>query len=335
MSRVTESLSAATSIPFPEFTAAMMEGVFDTVIEMNIRQTEEYLNLVKDVSKSLTTYINETKDNVEPMEILDLLDSLPKLEFNAGNEAEPVPVDLPGLLGSELEKGEGTPPETPPEELSAAPPSALNALNKQLDIPGIVNAGAGAIVDITGAISAAAKENKDDEAWLESIGAVMDGDRLIAYDPVKFDSLETPLSPGNLAEISMAKIYDAIATNISANKYSLLQEMVKLGIVRVVVDNGLLETAMTFESITTEVAETTRELKNTNKTKTKYKRVQKLGRFARRTKGKDKRKSKARTKTVNVSTYKERHLNSQTEKGTLMGRSVIHWHTDYVPVREA
>ena len=76
-------------------------------------------------------------------------------------------------------------------------------------------------------------------------------------------------------------------------------------------------------------------MKNKSKVKTKYKRVQRRGRFERLFKGKDKRKSKTKTRTVNVSTYKERHLNSQTERGSLMGRSVIHWHTDYVPVREA
>lgn len=335
MSKVTESLTAATSIPFPEFNAAMIEGVFDTVIDMNVRQTEEYINLVKEVSKSLTVYINDTKDDVDPMEIMDLLANMPKLEFNAGTESDPTPVDLPGLLAAKLEENEGTPPETLPAELSNAPSSALNALNKQLNIPGIINAGAGAVVDITGAISAAAKDNSDNQAWLDSIGAVMEGNELIAYDPVKFDTLQTPLNNDNLAEISMAKMYDAMAANISANKYALLQEMVKLGIVRVVVDNGLLETAMTFESITTEVNESSKELKNKTRNKSKYKRVQRRGRFARLFRGKDKRKSKTKTRTVNVSTYKERHLNSQTEKGTLMGRSVIHWHTDYVPVREA
>jgi hypothetical protein len=111
--------------------------------------------------------------------------------------------------------------------------------------------------------------------------------------------------------------------------------MVKLGMVRIVIDNGLIETAMTFESVTTEVTETSKELKNKNKLSTKHKRKQRRSRIQRMFKGKDKRKSKVKTRTVNVSTYKERHLNSQTERGSLMGRSVIHWHTDYVPVRES
>ena len=338
MSRVTDSLSAATNIPFPEFNAAMIEGVFDTVLDMNLKQTEGYINLVKEVSMSLTEYINNTKDEVSPLEILDRLDELPLIEFNSGTTSAPAPADLAGLLASELEAAEGTPPSAPSDDMRKAPPSALNSLNKQLNIPGIIDSGAGAIVDITGAISAAASTAKtaNDQAFLTALGAVMEGNNLVSYDPVSFDSLDgsdlAKILPGDIA---MGKIYDSIAANISANKYGLLQEMIKLGMVRIVIDKGLIETAMTFESVTTEVTETSKELQNTDKTKVKFKRKQRRGVFARIFKGKDKRKSMSKKRTVNVSTYKERHLNSQTERGSLMGRSVIHWHTDYVPVREA
>jgi hypothetical protein len=240
---------------------------------------------------------------------------------------------LNGLLANELENAEGTPPAAPSEDLKKAPPSALSVLNQKINIPGIIDSGANAVVDITGAISNAA--SRRDDAFRESIGAIMEDGKMISYDPVKFDQLPSPLAAADMAAISMAKIYDAIAANISANKYALLQEMVKLGMVRIVIDNGLIETAMTFESVTTEVTETSKELKNKNKLSTKHKRKQRRSRIQRMFKGKDKRKSKVKTRTVNVSTYKERHLNSQTERGSLMGRSVIHWHTDYVPVRES
>ncbi|MCF6221673.1 MAG: hypothetical protein L3J65_11225 [Robiginitomaculum sp.] len=334
MSKVTDNLSAATNIPFPEFTAAMIEGVFETVLDMTLRQTEDYINLVKEVSMTLTEYINNTVDDVDPMEILDLLDQLPPIEFNSGTTSNPVNTDLAGLLAATFESQEGTPPASPPADLTKAPSSALSALNQQISIPGIINAGSGAVVDITGAISSAAA--RKDDAFRASIGAIMENGKMIAYDPVAFDALPAnPLANTDMQAISMAKIYDAIAANVSANKYALLQEMVKLGMVRIVIDKGLLETAMTFESVTTVVTETSKKLQNKNKASTKYKRKQRRGRFARLFKGKDKRKSKSKTRTVNVSTYKERHLNSQTERGSLMGRSVIHWHTDYVPVRES
>lgn len=42
------------------------------------------------------------------------------------------------------------------------------------------------------------------------------------------------------------KIIDACATRISADKYTMLKEMVKLGMLRLVVENGVIETRLTF-----------------------------------------------------------------------------------------
>lgn len=51
---------------------------------------------------------------------------------------------------------------------------------------------------------------------------------------------------GALDQNGVNAIVDAVAKRIAASKYDLLQEMVKLGILRLVVENGLIETRLTF-----------------------------------------------------------------------------------------
>lgn len=49
-----------------------------------------------------------------------------------------------------------------------------------------------------------------------------------------------------LTEANVNAIYEAVATRLAANKYDLLSEMVKQGILRLVVEQGVIETRLTF-----------------------------------------------------------------------------------------
>lgn len=51
-----------------------------------------------------------------------------------------------------------------------------------------------------------------------------------------------------LDTVGVKSIRDAIAGRIAANRYTLLQEMVRLGILRLIVDHGVVETKMTFNT---------------------------------------------------------------------------------------
>ena len=55
-----------------------------------------------------------------------------------------------------------------------------------------------------------------------------------------------PASQGTLNTTKRNAITDAIARRIAVNKYDLLQTMVRQGILRLVVDNGTIETRLTF-----------------------------------------------------------------------------------------
>ena len=55
-----------------------------------------------------------------------------------------------------------------------------------------------------------------------------------------------PASSGNLNNTKKQTIAQAIARRIANNKYDLLQTMVRQGVLRLYVDNGLIETRLTF-----------------------------------------------------------------------------------------
>ena len=65
--------SPLAEIGFPEFTSKLITDVFDSLIAANIRQTEAYVELIQAVSKSLTEYINDTKDDISGDMILQYL----------------------------------------------------------------------------------------------------------------------------------------------------------------------------------------------------------------------------------------------------------------------
>lgn len=53
---------------------------------------------------------------------------------------------------------------------------------------------------------------------------------------------------GDLNDAEVTDIRQAAGRRLAANKYVLLQEMVRQGILRIVVDNGIIETRLTFSS---------------------------------------------------------------------------------------
>jgi hypothetical protein len=55
-----------------------------------------------------------------------------------------------------------------------------------------------------------------------------------------------PASAGNLTNPKKQNIADAIARRVANNKYDLLQTMVRQGVLRLFVDNGIIETRLTF-----------------------------------------------------------------------------------------
>jgi hypothetical protein len=159
-------------IGFPEFTTKLITDVFDALVSANIRQTESYVELLSAVGKSLTAYINDTKDDIDGAQIMQFLAAvLP-------------PADPEGDSASKVEVG---------TSLTAAD---AGTLNKALQLP--------------------------DQA-----------------EP-------TVATAGEITASSLEAIMEAVAERIAASKYNLLQEMVRQGILRLVVEDGQIETRLTF-----------------------------------------------------------------------------------------
>ncbi len=167
-------------IGFPEFTSKLITDVFDALISANLRQTDAYIQLLNQVAKSLTTFINDTKDDISGDQLLQFL-------------AKVLP-DPKSDNGTVISKTNTTP-------LTAVEATRLNT--------------ALAITDETGTAIQA--------------NVVAAGDKV--NEPDKFNA-----------------ILDAVAKRIAADKYSLLKEMVKLGILRLVVEHGVIETRLTFNT---------------------------------------------------------------------------------------
>ena len=65
--------SQVDKIKFPEFTASLITGVFDAITANQLKQMAAYTEMLSKVSKSLTSFINEAKDDITSGELLEFL----------------------------------------------------------------------------------------------------------------------------------------------------------------------------------------------------------------------------------------------------------------------
>lgn len=178
-SSAVDEASRLEEIGFPEFTTKLVTDVFDALVSANMRQTEAYIELLQKVGKSLTEFVNETKDDIGGDEILQFL-------------------------------------------AAVAPPSEADQENNEASA---VRVGESLDSEQTDALTAA-----------------------LTKDGLTDNEDAVPESGTSLTEEAYNAILEAVAKRISANKYDLLKEMVKQGILRLVVDDGLIETKLTFRT---------------------------------------------------------------------------------------
>jgi hypothetical protein len=156
-------------IKFPEFTAKLVTDTFDALIAANIRQQEAYSALLKATAQELTTYINETKDDIGGEMILQFLANVvsapEKLEEGSLNDAE-----------------------------AKAIADAVQVTDEQKNVINTIT-----VADVK--------------------------------DKTKYDA-----------------VLQAIAKRIAADKYALLKDMVKMGVLRLIVETGVIETKLTFKT---------------------------------------------------------------------------------------
>lgn len=165
-------------IGFPEFTTKLVSDTFDALIAADLRQQEGFIQLVEATGKTLSKFIADTKDDIGPEEIIQILSAVAP-PANADADSAPSKV----AVGNSL---------------AAADVTAINDA-------------------------------------LEVTDAGITDDNKVA-------------STGNITQPGYDKILEAVANRVAASKYSLLQNMVKQGMLRLVVDDGTIETKLNFRA---------------------------------------------------------------------------------------
>jgi hypothetical protein len=171
-----------TELGFAEFTTDLVLSVFNGIVASTLSQVESYSELLAAVAKTLSTYVNDTKDDVLPEELLQFVATV----LGPGEDDEPKKIEA----GTELSEPDAT------------------KLNGATELP------------------------------------TADG----GLEGTNEQDNNKPAAAGTLTESAAAAILDAVARRIAANKYTFLQEMIKLGLLRLVVYDGLIETKLTFST---------------------------------------------------------------------------------------
>lgn len=283
-------------IPFVEFTKDLITGVFDSLVEAHILQMEEYSNFVNSLTQDLSTYINNTQDNVSFDQITEFLTNY-ELPIPPDPDNEPLESLIANL----------TPPtnESPNDEFENSPSSSETWWG------GVINALAPAVTGLVDKINDPNQKN-----YLNS---------LTNYNQAILNEVENP----NEYLPTYKEIHNSIAALIVSNKYGLLQTMAKQGVMRLVVTEGEIETKLTFSTWNNSSRGYETGYKQKDKNRIKSKKVTGggiIGIF----RSKKKRKNVRRTVTVN--TAKSYQRDSSGTRVDIFSRVVIRFKTDYAPL---
>ncbi len=146
-------------------------------------------------------------------------------------------------------------------------------------------------------------------------GGLVSGNANVADDTTAID------------ETKFKAILDAVARRLSVNRFTLLKEMVKQGILRLVVENGLIETRLTFSAYASSFyqknADSYQRTNYTRKSRGGTGRILSLfGNYSSRTS----------RSSVSVRTTKETHRDISGSRVQIFGMVRINFKTDYLPL---
>lgn len=245
-----------TDIGFPEFTTKLVSDVFDSLIASNLRQTEAYVELLKQTSKSLTDFVNDTKDDIDGDMILEFLNTV-------------VGVDKDGQTivrkGATLTNEQAT------------------SLNNALEV-------------------------KDGEL-------------------PNNNQIDKPTE--QLKDAKYNAVLEAVAKRISADKYTLLQEMVKQGMLRLVVNEGEIETRLTFNTYSTSISKS--KSSDYQRSNFDVKAKAKTGGLL---SGWVKASASTSYNRVRVSTATKSDVDRSSTSANIYGRVYLNFKTDYQPLNQ-
>lgn len=284
-------------IPFVEFTKGLVVDVFDSLTETHISQMEHHANFINSLTQDLSTYINNTVDNVDFEDITD---------FILGFELPIVETSVLERIFTQLESPQDTPLPLPTSQTN--PDVASGEDGKWWS----------ALISALAPSVAALVDKIDDPSETIAQKGIVDYNNAV----LNAGQITTSIIP------TYKEIYTSIAALMASNKYSLLQTMAKQAMMRLVVTEGEIETKLTFSTWNSSTRGTESSNNLEDKVKTKAKKV--IGGGIPLLFGKKKNKSK--TKTITVNTAKSYQRDSSGTRVDIFGRVLIKFKTDYAPL---
>ena len=153
-------------------------------------------------------------------------------------------------------------------------------------------------------------------------------------DALNIPGVESSLpaaSSGNTTSVKPYAIRTAIARRISANRYNMLETMIKQGMMRLVVDHGEIETRFTMSTRERHLDQVKIKTKDKNKSSTKSKTKVGTG-FMLSMFGSAKKKVKRQNKQLHVKKVNENHRDISGSSTKFYSRVKIVFKTDYMPL---
>ncbi|MEM7523283.1 MAG: hypothetical protein AAF360_05915 [Pseudomonadota bacterium] len=129
---VDEAIRGLNGIPFVDFTRTLIDGVFDALLDAQLKQTESFQELLEAVSVDLATYLKTTTQDVSADDTLAFLQALPEVRGHGAVEFAGRSQALPAALAG-AQRGRASVDLTLTNE-------ALAALRDRLVIPDVDNA---------------------------------------------------------------------------------------------------------------------------------------------------------------------------------------------------
>ncbi|MEM8585900.1 MAG: hypothetical protein AAGF87_16605 [Bacteroidota bacterium] len=303
---------------YVSFTTKLITDTFEALLQAHHSQIQAYAELVGTLSKGLTAYINETKNEVSPVEILQFLSSLPLEQAGLLEPGQYIEYSNPDDNSNEpqlvlMKDSEG------PEESATEVDDGLQKLVKKIFSP----------VDTAGNL----------------IKSLVNGVKNIFSEPVRtnqipveeyntYTELVKGYESGGTPPASPQTLFlELIKQTISYNKYGLLENMVETGLMRLVVDKGLITTEFVMQMSESHSNSDQYKYKNRIKTNEKDRSVN-VSRFgiAKIFGRRNREVSRRKQKTLTVTTSNRSQSNNTSGFAQMKARVEIHFSTDYKPL---
>jgi hypothetical protein len=163
-------------------------------------------------------------------------------------------------------------------------------------------------------------------ATLTAADATKLNDTLLIKDASGAKLQETSIAAGALTDAKYQPILDAVAKRLAANKYDALQQMVKLGMLRLVIEKGLIETRLTFNTYGYDYSSAVSSSYNSSSSRS----VAASGLLSTIFNG----PSASVNSRLSVSTASQRQFDSTGSSVQIFGLVQLNFKTDYMPLNQ-